>query len=62
MELGDIEYHVANGNMTAMQTFTTMNELLGSKCEHELVSIKNKVITSGYMCMKCRELFKSHCA
>ena len=30
-------------------------------CDHEIISIKNEVITSGYMCVKCNELFKSHC-
>lgn len=29
-------------------------------CDHELVSIRNKAIDSGFMCVNCNRLFKEY--
>ena len=31
-----------------------------NECEHELISIKNEVIDSGFMCVYCGKLFKEY--
>jgi len=28
-------------------------------CQHEIADLSNKVISSGYMCVKCGDLFKA---
>ena len=29
-------------------------------CDHELISIKNEVIDSGFMCVHCNQIFKEY--
>jgi len=31
-----------------------------NSCEHELISIKNEKIDSGFMCVKCSKLYREY--
>ncbi len=44
-----------------MMTIDALNELIERRekdCEHEIISIDNEVISSGYMCIHCGLLLK----
>ena len=63
MDIDEIEYQVASGNMTAMQTFTKMKELclpeskkskmLDCKCD-----IHDPFTLMPYKCFRCRGKIK----
>lgn len=51
-----------HGIITELEARKQLLILLGvsGSCEHELVDARNKIIESGYICIKCGAAFKAH--